>query len=61
MGSTDALSIIYRDVIITLFYDAIIYPDEEILRHSIEIFEEQKNLNYALEAIVDQYNWGENF
>ena len=61
MGSTDALSIIYRDVIITLFYDSLICPDEEILRYSIEVFEKHKNLNYALEAIVDQYSWGENF
>ncbi len=61
MGSTDALSIIYRDIIITLFYDALICPDEEVLQYAIENFEEQKNLNYVLESIVGRYHWGENF
>ena len=61
MGSTDARSIIYRDIIITLFYDALICPDEEILHYAVGNFEEQKNLKYTLESIIDRYHWGENF
>lgn len=61
MGSTDALSIIYRDIILTLFYDALVEPRSKVIRFAVAMFEEQKNMNYVLEAIVDKYNWGENF
>lgn len=61
MGSTDALSIIYRDVIITLFYDALINPKSKLLTCSIDTFNQHKNLNYVLEKIVSMYNWGDEF
>lgn len=61
MGSTDALSIIYRDIIIDIFYSTCWKPETDVLTFALEIFSEKKNLNYVLEDIVTRYNWGEHF
>lgn len=61
MGSTDALSIIYRDIIMDIFYSTYWKPEAEVLAFALETFSEKKNLNYVLEAIVKKYNWGEHF
>lgn len=61
MGSTDALSIIYRDIIITLFRDMLWNEESELLQYTMGTFAEVENFNYTLEKIVEKYNWGENF
>ncbi len=61
MGSTDALSIIYRDIIITLFRDMLLGQDTEVLRYAVDIFGEYENFNYTLEKVAELYNWGERF
>lgn len=61
MGSTDALSIIYRDIIITVFRDMLWGNETELIQYTINTFKELQNLNYTLEKIVEKYNWGEKF
>lgn len=61
MGSTDALSIIYRDIIITVFRDMLWENETELIQYTINTFKELQNLNYTLEKIVEKYNWGEKF
>lgn len=61
MGSTDALSIIYRDIIINLFQDIMLNNDSKLFDFSMEKFLEVENLNVMLEMIVSKYNWGEEF
>lgn len=61
MGSTDALSIIYRDIIIAIFHDAFLNNKTELLNFALCAFEEVQNMNYVLESIVNKYNWGEHF
>ncbi len=61
MGSTDALSIIYRDVIIALFRDALLYEKTDLLTSALTSFSEYENMNSMLETIVSKYSWGETF
>ncbi|MEY8336655.1 DUF262 domain-containing protein [Lachnospiraceae bacterium 62-35] len=61
MGSTDALSIIYRDIIITVFRDMLWENETELIQYTVNTFKELENLNYTLEKIVEKYNWGEKF
>lgn len=61
MGSTDALSIIYRDVIISLFKDALLFETTDLLNFSLKTFSEFENMNNVLEAIVNEYQWGDQF
>ena len=61
MGSTDSLSIIYRDIIINLFEAILLEKDSKLLNFAITTFNEVENFNYTLEKIMQKYNWGENF
>ena len=61
MGSTDALSIIYRDIIINIFKDMLLGVNSELFEFSLTIFNEVENFNYTLEKITLKYNWGEEF
>ena len=61
MGSTDALSIIYRDIIIELFHAMMFNEQSELLKYAIEFFAKVENFNYTLEKIVEEYHWGEKF
>lgn len=61
MGSTDSLSIIYRDIIINLFEVMLSEKDSELLMFSVTTFKEVENFNYTLEKIMQKYNWGEKF
>ena len=54
MGSTDALSIIYRDIIITVFRDMLWGNETELIQYTINTFKELENLNYTLEKIVEK-------
>ena len=60
MGSTDALSIIYRDIILSLFSMYIVgYPDADKLQE-FNIAASKGVLN-ALEILYEKYDWGVNF
>jgi len=61
MGSTDALSIIYRDIIIAIFMDALFNNTSEQLTYALSSFNEFESMNYMLEQMVEKYNWGESF
>ena len=61
MGSTDALSIIYRDIIISIFADAYLGINSKYLETALNAFNEAPSMNYVLESMVDTYNWGEQF
>lgn len=61
MGSTDALSIIYRDIIISIFADAYLGTKSKYLETALTAFNEVGSMNYVLETMVDTYNWGEQF
>lgn len=61
MGSTDALSIIHRDIIINLFFCMLFDQDSELLRQVTPLFAEYQNFNLVLDRIVEQYSWGESF
>ncbi len=61
MGSTDALSIIYRDIIINIFKDAMMNPESKLLKSAISEFKKNGKFNYVLENIYIKLNWGENF
>lgn len=59
IGSTDALSIIYRDIILYVFSQIVSESPNEIL----DMFETKvtDNVSSALEHIYSQYKWGEVF
>lgn len=61
VGSTDALAIIYRDITINLFKDAILGTKSELLGYAMDTFLEKKNLNYVLDDIIAKYKWGEEY
>lgn len=61
MGSTDALSIIYRDIIISIFADAYCEKESKYLKTAQKAFNEVASMGYVLETMVDTYNWGELF
>lgn len=61
MGSTDALSIIYRDIIISIFKDALLGNETDHLKCATDSFEKFGNMNNVLETMVEKYNWGEHF
>lgn len=61
MGSTDALSIIYRDIIIHIFRDVLLDASTHELLDAIMIFEKVENMNDMLEQLRNKYNWGEHF
>lgn len=61
MGSTDALSIIYRDIIINVFYSVILDDNNSLLFDFKNFFEENQNLAITLDEIYDKYKWGEVF
>ena len=61
MGSTDALSIIYRDIIIHIFRDAFFKEDTDLLLYAVEIFQKMENMNDVLEKVAERYNWGGSF
>lgn len=59
MGSTDALSIIYRDIIITIFREMILEDETSLLFFAQNLFRDKESLNDTLEEIVVKYNWGD--
>lgn len=61
MGSTDATSIIYRDIILELFAQIhynISHLNNEMLNRLKDIYSEKQNLPLSIERISEIYNWG---
>lgn len=58
MGSTDALAICYRDIILHIFRDIMLEPLSDTLDMAVEEFRSKGNVPELLEAIYDRYQWG---
>ena len=58
MGSTDALSVIYRDIIINIFYDMLYKNNGDMLDKVEELYNERGNFNATIEQINIDYSWG---
>lgn len=61
MGSTDALSIIYRDIIINVFCSIIRNDNNSLISDFKEFFDEKQNMAITLDEIYEKYEWGEIF
>lgn len=58
MGSTDALSIIYRDIIINIFFCMLYEKNNELLQLTDRLFDSEGNFNSTIEQINEKYAWG---
>ena len=59
IGSTDAISVIHRDIIINIIKDALIYKDSDLLKDAKNFIKKDANINFALDVIAEKYSWGE--
>lgn len=61
MGSTDALSIIYRDIILELFF-LMLYDKQTFIMQDINnIYASERNFGIVIDNINKGLSWGENF
>lgn len=60
MGSTDALSIIYRDIILFIFCQCVIGCTNNSILDDFDR-EATKSVQNALEYIYNKYDWGKSF
>jgi hypothetical protein len=60
MGSTDALAICYRDIILHIFRDIMLDPISEVLEVAEHEFKVKGNVPELLDGIYEQYQWGMN-
>lgn len=58
MGSTDALSVIYRDIIINIFYNMLYKKNGDMLEKVEDLYNERGNFNATIEQINIDYSWG---
>ncbi len=58
MGSTDASSIIYRDIIIHLYADMINDNTTNILYDALNDYSETKSINHTIEYLNEKNDWG---
>ncbi|MDB5055555.1 MAG: hypothetical protein JWM44_3605 [Bacilli bacterium] len=64
MGSTDATSIIYRDIILEVFSQIHFknsnknYSDEHLVWELASIYRDKQNLPLSIERIAEHYGWG---
>lgn len=65
VGSTDALAIIYRDIIINLsfimFNIGLSILNDRLLSNASQLFETKQNISFVLEELNSGYNWGGEF
>lgn len=61
MGSTDSLSIIYRDIILNIFYDMIFEKESKLIADIQSSFKDKQNFSFSLEEIYISCDWGEIF
>lgn len=59
MGSTDALSVIYRDIILSIFTDMLFDEKGMLLLETIENFKQLQNMNSVLDEINNNHSWGD--
>ncbi|MDE6016974.1 MAG: DUF262 domain-containing protein, partial [Acetatifactor sp.] len=59
MGSTDALSVIYRDIILSIFTEMIFNQKGVLLLETIEGFTKLQNMNSVLDEINNNHSWGD--
>ena len=61
MGSTDALSIIYRDIIINIFFSLFAHKQDKLVWLANEAYAEKNSFAYVLDVINSECDWGANF
>lgn len=61
MGSTDAISIIYRDIIINIFNSMLSSEHAPLLHKVIDMYNSEMSMNSILETLNIEYLWGEVF
>lgn len=61
MGSTDALSVIYRDIILHLFYDMQFNQNSLLLKDVDALSKNYAGFSQVLEQIANLHAWGEDF
>lgn len=59
MGSTDALSIVYRDIILNVFFGIYCRDKNDLLEFLDNQYKAEQNIPYLLESVVTKLNWGE--
>lgn len=59
MGSTDALSVIYRDIILNIFTEMLYVERGMLLLKTTEYFRRLQNMNSVLDEINNNYLWGD--
>lgn len=59
MGSTDAISIIYRDIILEMFICIITEDKKAIIDTFSDIYVNEQNFPRSLEKLNDYMNWGD--
>lgn len=61
MGSTDALSIIYRDIILNIFHDMLFNKESDVLNEINKYYLQENNFGVAIDKVNKKYFWGDNF
>ncbi|MBD5470931.1 MAG: DUF262 domain-containing protein [Lachnospiraceae bacterium] len=59
MGSTDALSVIYRDIILSIFTEMLFNEKGMLLLETIEWYTQLQNMNSVLDEINYNHSWGD--
>lgn len=60
IGSTDALAVIYRDIITQMYYYMLYDSENELLKIANREYLNTKNINAVLENVNLHYDWGRN-
>lgn len=60
MGSTDATSIVFRDIILEVFSEMYYKDSTKILDYLVDIYRDKQNLPLSIENIAEKYDWGVN-
>lgn len=59
MGSTDALSVVYRDIILSIFTEMLFNENGTLLLETVKFFSQFKNMNSVLDEINNNHSWGD--
>ena len=59
MGSTDALSVIYRDIILWIFTEILFDEKGSLLLETEGLFSQLQNMNSVLDEINNNHSWGD--
>lgn len=59
MGSTDALSVVYRDIVLSIFTEMLFNEKGMLLLETIESFTYLQNMNSVLDEINNNHSWGD--